>query len=114
MSKTGKENIPKNLIAYAPIVFVVNILSHKWALFILLSLMKPMRFNQLRRYLDISHSVLSKELKGLEKLQLISRKIIDDTNPPSVEYSLTDKGKQLLELCKKMEEFGIMIESDMK
>ena len=110
MAITRKENIPELLEEYSPIVFIVNILSHKWSLFILLSLSEPKRFNQLRRHLNISHSVLSKELKVLEKFFLINRRIIEDTNPPSVEYSLTEFGRSLLSLCMEMEELGVIIE----
>lgn len=106
MSVVKHDAIPETLKEHEDIVFIVNILTRKWSLFILLSLREPMRFNQLRRHLDISHSVLAKELKNLEILQLINRRVIEETNPPSVEYSLTDYGKQLLALCIQMEGLG--------
>jgi DNA-binding HxlR family transcriptional regulator len=109
MSVVKHDAIPKALKEHKDIVFVVNILTRKWSLFILLSLKEPKRFNQLRRYLDISHSVLAKGLKNLEILQLINRKVIEGTNPPSVEYSLTEYGRQLLTICEQMEEFGSVV-----
>lgn len=110
MSITKYSEIPDTLIDYKAIVFIVNILSHKWSLFILLSLQEPMRFNQLRRHLGISHSVLSKGLKELEYLHLINRRILDEFTPPSVEYSLTEQGHRLLKICLEMEGFGQELE----
>lgn len=106
MSITKYDAIPEPLKKYAPVVFVVNILSHKWTLFILLSLKEPMRFNQLRRHLNISHTVLSQELKHLETMQLLNRYVIEETNPPAVEYSLTNYGQQLLNICMEMQGIG--------
>lgn len=106
MSITKRDDIPKLLVKDKEIVFIVNILSHKWSLFIILSLAEPMRFNQLRRHLEVSHSVLSKELKYLEALCIVNRRIIAETNPPSVEYSLTDYGVRLLQICREMKTFG--------
>jgi DNA-binding HxlR family transcriptional regulator len=63
MSIIKNNEIPDYLKQYSPIVFVTNILSHKWTLFILISLQKPFRFNQLQRELGVSHTVLAKELK---------------------------------------------------
>lgn len=110
MSITKYSEIPNTLIDYKAIVFIVNILSHKWSLFILLSLQEPMCFNQLRRHLNISHSVLSKELKELEHLCLVNRRILEEFTPPSVEYSLTGQGHRLLQICLEMEDFGDELE----
>ncbi len=109
MAITRREEIPVQLKEYEAMIFIVNILSHKWSLFVLLSLMEPKRFNQLRRELDVSHSVLAKELKDMEQNQLINRRIIENTNPPSVEYSLTSYGKELLMICMAMEGLGMKL-----
>lgn len=112
MSIIKFEEIPEQMIEYKEIIFITNILSHKWALGVLLSLAEngTMRFNQLRRHLDVSHSVLSKELKHLESLYLINRHIISEMNPPSVEYELTCYGRHLAQICQEMREFGSELE----
>lgn len=112
MSIIKFENIPEQLMEYKEVIFIVNILSHKWSLGILLSLAEKevMRFNQLRRHLDVSHSVLSKELKNLEDQCLINRQIISEMNPPSVEYSLTCYGRHLAQICQEMKDFGCELE----
>lgn len=102
MSITRRENIPEELKKYSPIFLVTNILSHKWTLCILLSLTTPKRFNQLKRAIGISHSMLSRELKDMEWLQLIHRRVVPGTNPPEVEYSLHGYGVKLLEECLAM------------
>lgn len=92
-----KEDIPEDFLEFAPVIFVTNIMSHKWTLPIFLSIQTPMKFNQLQKKLGISHSVLSKCLKDMEELLLIRRTVITTTNPPAVEYTLTDYGRQMLE-----------------
>ncbi len=49
----------------------------------------------------ISDTILSDRLKLLEKYSLINRLDFDEI-PPKVEYSLTDKGEELVELLEKM------------
>ncbi len=44
---------------------------------------------------NISPRTLSKRLKELEKLELVSKKRFNEI-PPRVEYSLTNKGKELI------------------
>ena len=49
----------------------------------------------------ISDTILSDRLKLLERYALISRMDFDEI-PPKVEYSLTGKGEELVELLEKM------------
>jgi DNA-binding HxlR family transcriptional regulator len=49
----------------------------------------------------ISDTILSDRLKLLEKYNLITRMDYDEI-PPKVEYSLTDKGEELIELLEQM------------
>lgn len=77
---------------------IVSNLSKKWTLLILRELHNngTKRFNDLIRDMkNISPRTLSKRLKELEKLGLISKKRFNET-PPRVEYSLTDKGNELI------------------
>ena len=58
----------------------------------------PVRFNQLRRYLKhISDKTLSVNLKELEADGLILRAEYPQI-PPKVEYTLTERGKSLMEV----------------
>lgn len=60
------------------------------------------RFNELRRYLkNVSDKTLSNNLKELEKDRLIIRKEYPQI-PPKVEYSLSDRGKSLMEVLDRL------------
>jgi len=81
-----------------PITKILSYLSKKWTLLILRELHNngTKRFNDLIREMkNISPRTLSKRLKELEKLELVSRKRFNEI-PPRVEYSLTSKGKDLI------------------
>jgi DNA-binding HxlR family transcriptional regulator len=74
-----------------------NELTKVWTMPVIhaLGLSQPARFNELKRRIDgISATSLSERLTELEKQSIIQRKVIPDT-PPRVEYSLTQKGKDL-------------------
>lgn len=65
----------------------------KWAFAIIYTLMDgKKRFSELERSISgISTRMLVKELKSLEKSKIISRNAFASV-PPTVEYSLTEKG----------------------
>ena len=59
-------------------------------------------FNELRRYLkNVSDKTLSNNLKELETDRLIIRKEYPQI-PPKVEYSLSDRGKSLMEVLDQL------------
>lgn len=63
---------------------------------------EPVRFNQLRRYLgSASDKTLSQKLKELENDGLIDKTIYPQI-PPKVEYSLTKRGKSLMEVLDQL------------
>ena len=70
----------------------------KWTVLVVGSLgAGPMRFNALRRTVgDISQKMLSTTLRNLERDGFVTR-TVTPTNPPQVEYALTDLGCGLLE-----------------
>ena len=86
-----------------PVEKIIKILSMKWNMLILRHLngnKSKKRFNTLLEELKpISSRTLSKRLKDLEKLGLVKREKFDEI-PPRVEYSLTNKGKDLI-MCFK-------------
>lgn len=97
-----KEDLPE-----CPIATTVSLVGSKWKLLIIRNLMKrPWRFNELQKSLDgISQKVLTESLRQLTEAGLIYRKDYK-TNPPKVEYGMTELGEKLLRVLKSMEEFG--------
>jgi DNA-binding HxlR family transcriptional regulator len=83
----------------------LEILRKKWNPLILCFIgdAKTIRFSQLQKVLpSISQKILSESLKSLIKEQFIC-KIVVPSSPPKVEYFLTTKGKQLMELLRPIE-----------
>lgn len=77
--------------------FAMTVIGSKWRAIILWHILKApkIRYGQLQKSIpNISHKVLSQELKNLELDGLIER-IAYSTIPPKVEYLATDKGKSL-------------------
>ncbi|WP_425467564.1 winged helix-turn-helix transcriptional regulator [Rhizobium glycinendophyticum] len=79
---------------------VRDVLSHigdKWASLILQVLgVRRHRFGELRRAIpDISQAMLTSTLRSLQRDGLVHREVFP-TQPPSVEYSLTELGQSLL------------------
>lgn len=85
--------------------FTMTVIGNKWRAIILWHITKsqPIRYGQLKKCIpNISHKILTQELKNLESDHLIDRTAYP-TIPPKVEYSLTERGmsleKVLTELC---------------
>ena len=84
--------------------YTLSLISGKHKMVILYCLMEfeVMRFNELRRYLkNVSDKTLSNNLKELETDRLIVRKEYLQI-PPKVEYSLSDRGKSLMEVLDQL------------
>ncbi|MET3878749.1 helix-turn-helix domain-containing protein [Chitinophaga sp. OAE865] len=79
-----------------PFQEAMDLISGKWTMSIINTLMAgKMRFKELERSVaGINTRMLVKELKQLEARKIISRQAYA-TMPPTVEYSLTEKGKLL-------------------
>ena len=83
-----------------PVTPVVQMLQGKWKLQILyeLCIKCPMRFGELKKVLKpITNTALTNALKELEADELVQR-IQYNEMPLRVEYSLTEKGRDLLRL----------------
>jgi DNA-binding HxlR family transcriptional regulator len=78
----------------------------KWTVLVVGSLGPgPMRFNALRRTVgDISQKMLSTTLRSLERDGFVTR-TVTPTNPPQVEYALTELGRGLLEPVRALVEW---------
>ena len=84
--------------------YTLSLISGKHKMVILYCLMEfeVVRFNELRRYLkNVSDKTLSNNLKELETDRLIVRKEYPQI-PPKVEYSLSDRGKSLMEVLDQL------------
>lgn len=91
-----------------PVEYTASIISNKWKVLILRDLIEgTKRYNELNRtVVGISAKVLTQNLKDLEQDGIVSRKVYPVV-PPKVEYSLTEKGKELKGILDLMKEFGI-------
>ncbi len=80
-----------------PVRDVFSHIGDKWSTLILGTLgQRTHRFGELRRAIpDISQAMLTSTLRTLQRDGLISRHVFP-TQPPSVEYRLTDLGQSLL------------------
>lgn len=84
--------------------YTLSLISGKHKPVILYCLMEfeVVRFNELKRYLKtVSDKTLSVNLKELEADNLIIRKEYPQI-PPKVEYSLTERGKSLMQVLDKL------------
>lgn len=84
--------------------YTLSLISGKHKMVILYCLMEfqVVRFNELKRYLkSVSDKTLSNNLKELEKDRLIVRKEFPQI-PPKVEYSLSERGKSLMDVLDQL------------
>src|SRR5256884_3003768 len=90
-----------------PIARTAGIISGKWTLLIIRDLASGVkRFNQLERSLHgISPKTLSERLRSLEEEGIISRQTFAEV-PPRVEYTLTEKGLDLVHVIESMRSYG--------
>ena len=91
-----------------PIEYTLEKVSGKWKLIILwhLSNSDLLRYGEIKKSLnDITHKMLSQQLKELESDGFINR-VAYPVVPPKVEYSLTEKGKSLLPILNLMSDWG--------
>lgn len=84
--------------------YTLSLISGKYKMVILYCLMEfgTVRFNEMKRYLKkVTDKTLSMNLKELEANHLIVRKEYPQI-PPKVEYSLSDRGKSLMDVLDQL------------
>lgn len=98
-----KEDLPD-----CPVATTLQILSSKWKLLIIRNLLvRPWRFNELKRDLDgISQKVLTESLRSMEVDGIILLREIQSAPPKVVEYSLSPLGETLRPLLTEMQNWG--------
>ncbi len=90
------------------IEYTLKKIGGKWKTVILwhLCMDGSFRYNELRKLLPgVTHKVMSQQLKELEEEGFINRKQ-ENTVPPKVEYSITEKGKTLIPILEQMHLWG--------
>ena len=97
-----KEELPE-----CPVATTVQLIGSKWKLLILRNLLvRPWRFNELRKGLDgISQKVLTDSLRSMEEDGIITRTVYPEV-PPRVAYALSELGESMRPIIKSMEDFG--------
>ena len=88
--------------------YAMSLISGKHKMVILYCLMEfeTVRFNEMKRYLQhITDKTLSSNLNALENDGLICRKEYPQI-PPKVEYSLSARGKSLMQVLDQLCEWG--------
>lgn len=99
-----KDFIEKSNFEDTGFSYTLSLISGKYKMVILYCLMEfdIVRYNELKRYIGtISHKTLSASLKQMEADGLVCRKEYPQI-PPKVEYSLSAKGKSLMEIADKL------------
>lgn len=92
---------------YCPVRATLALLGQKWVPHIVWELTGgKRRFNELASVVGGCNSrTLRDRLKGLEELDIVSRRIVE-TMPPWVEYELTAKGRDLANALTPLEDWG--------
>jgi DNA-binding HxlR family transcriptional regulator len=90
-----------------PVARTADIISGKWTLLIIRDLTTgTKRFSELERSLaGISPKTLSERLSALEREGVLHRRTYAEV-PPKVEYSLTEKGQELVHVIDAMRAYG--------
>lgn len=92
-----------------PMPDIAKLIGGKWKLVILQILIfkGTKRFNELRRLLGpITQTMLTNQLRALEKDNLVVRKVYAEV-PPRVEYTATPRAMQLTKMFKAMHEWWV-------
>lgn len=100
---TTKQNI------LCPMPNIAKLIGGKWKLIILQILIfkGTKRFNELRKMIDgITQTMLTQQLRALEKDGLVKRKIYAEV-PPRVEYSATTRAVELTDMFKAMHNWWV-------
>ena len=99
--------LTKEELSACPVATTVQLIGSKWKLLILRNLLvRPWRFNELRRDLEgISQKVLTDSLRAMEEDGIITRTVYPKV-PPRVEYALSPLGESMRPILDAMEEWG--------
>ncbi|MFQ9922410.1 MAG: winged helix-turn-helix transcriptional regulator [Beduini sp.] len=91
-----------------PFAYAISLIEGKWKMHILFWLWKNeiMRYGELKKALgNVTHKMLSSQLKGLEQDGIIIRKEYPQV-PPKVEYSLSVTGRSMMPILSSLCQWG--------
>lgn len=97
-----------NEVNIKPFAYAMSLIGGKWKMHILFWLWhkEVLRYSELKRNLEnVTHKMLSNQLKELERDGLLIRKEYPQV-PPKVEYSLSDRGKSLMPILSEICHWG--------
>jgi DNA-binding HxlR family transcriptional regulator len=91
-----------------PVELTVDVVGGRWRTVVLSHLKEGVhRYGELRRLIPgISEKMLSQRLRELEADGLVTRRDLG-TNPPHVEYDLTDEGRTLAPVLQALYDWGV-------
>ncbi len=94
-----------------PVTKIMSVLGGRWKFIILYTLRKSAkRFGQINHFIpSISNKVLTEQLRELEEDGIITRRVLADRIPVNVEYSLSEKGKEIIPILELMEAWGSQV-----
>ena len=104
----SKIDVVTEEVKNCPIYKIMELFQGKWTVWVLFELNKneKMRFGELRNAIPgISNTMLASTLKDLEEKQLVERIQFNEI-PPRVEYTATEKAKELRVVFEAMNEWG--------
>lgn len=95
-----------------PILKTIEFLGKRWALPVIVELYKGRnkwkRYSRLKgKLMNITPKILSVRLRELEKEKLIKRRVDTKGFPIKSEYSLTGRGRDLVNIIKAFREWGL-------
>lgn len=99
-----------------PVRGILDRIGDAWSVLVILLLdeASPRRFNALKRSIgDISQRMLAVTLRHLERDGLVAREVFP-TNPPKVEYRLTNLGRSLVERMRGLTEWAVANDAAIK
>ncbi|OXA95208.1 MarR family transcriptional regulator [Flavobacterium hercynium] len=87
---------------------ILGVIGGKWSMSIIYALFTgKKRFSELGRLIpQINTRMLVKELKNMETNGIVTRKVFA-TVPPTVEYTLTEKGEKLEPIINELYKWGL-------
>lgn len=104
MESDNEQIIAKSI---CPARKALNVLKGKFTLEILSEIIDGnLHYGSLLRSIDgINPRILAQRLHEFEKIGVLSRKVLP-TNPPQVEYRMTEKGTALRKIVEEMKSWG--------
>lgn len=104
--------IYKGKVYYNPVQLVMEQIGGVWKMPILWRLKdQTLRYSELRKIPHISDKMLTTQLRELEEDGLVHRQVYAVV-PPKTEYSLTQKGLEIMPLVETIRNYGLKMIDD--